>query len=56
MQIEIVSNKMNNTVSINRKTNEVTQIIRFPSGNFYKQTWQCDSYADAKAWARGCRE
>lgn len=50
MQIEIVSSRSANTVSIVDGVN-VVRIIRFPSGNFYKTTDRCASPAEARALA-----
>jgi|GEM_PF-3872234 len=55
MRIEIISTKTENTISINLNTFEVTQIIRFPSGNFYKQTYQNKTLTEARMWANTLR-
>jgi len=52
MQIEIVSSRSANTVSIDLGTFTVTQIIRFPSGNFYKTSHPCTSLEEARSTAR----
>lgn len=50
--IEIISTRSYNSVSINLSTLEVTQIIRFASGNTYKDTTPpCRNLAEARAWA-----
>ena len=49
--IEITSSRSANTVSIDLGTFTVTQIVRFPSGNFYKTTHPCASLAEARSLA-----
>jgi hypothetical protein len=51
-RIEIVSSRSANTVSIDLGTFTVTQIVRFPSGNFFKQSYPCESLPEARGWAR----
>lgn len=51
--IEIINGTSANTISINLADLTVTQIIRFPSGNFCKSTTSpFRTLEDARAWAR----
>lgn len=51
-QIEITSSRSSNTVSIDLGTFAVTQIVRFPSGNFYKTNTPCATLEEARNVAR----
>ena len=51
--IEIVNDTSENTISIDLTRLTVTQIVRFPSGNFYKHTSKpLPTLEEARSWAR----
>jgi hypothetical protein len=51
MFIEIISSKPQNTISIT-EDHTVVQIVRFPSGNYYKKTYPFKTREEARGWAR----